>query len=91
MLKHVTIVNLELQFPFMIGTLENGEKRKVNIIKVVEDFKNNKNAYLHMQQLLNKEFFEKGKLGTWDVNWHDLGSMVDLDTFVFEDGEVVKE
>ncbi|MDB2157216.1 hypothetical protein [Clostridium butyricum] len=37
MLKHVTIVNLELQFPFMIRTLENGEKRKVNIIKVVED------------------------------------------------------
>lgn len=75
----------------MIGTLENGEKRKVDIRKVVELFKNNKNVYLHMQQLLNKEFFGKVKLGTWDVNWHDLDSVVDLDTFVFKDGEVVKE
>lgn len=91
MLEHITITNLELNFPYMIGTLENGEKRKVDIREIVELFKDNKYAYPHMQQLLSKEFFEKAKLGAWDVNWHELDSMVDMDTFIFENAEVVKE
>lgn len=90
-MEHITITNLELNFPYMTGTLENGEKRRVDIREVVEDFKSNMYAYNFMKQLLNKDFFEKGKLGAWDVNWHELDEMVDIDTFVFENAEVVKE
>ncbi|MEG1481786.1 hypothetical protein [Clostridium sp.] len=88
-MDHITIVNLELQFPHMIGTLENGEKRRVDVKDVVERFKSNQYAYPHMQQLLNENFFNKGKLrGCWCVCWDD---MTDLDTFIFENAEVVKE
>ena len=89
-MDHITIINLELNFPYMTGTLENGEKRRVDIREVVEDFKSNNYAYNFMKQLLNKEFFEKGKLWAWDVNLNDVDEMVDIDTFVFENAEVVK-
>ncbi|UZP04422.1 hypothetical protein JW813_05285 [Clostridium botulinum] len=58
--------------------------------EVVEDFKSNMYSYNFMKQLLNKEFFKKAKLGAWDVNWHELNEMVDLDTFTFEYAKIIE-
>lgn len=47
-MDYITITNLDLNFPYMIGILETREKRRVNIREVVEDFKNNKYISPHI-------------------------------------------
>lgn len=73
MIDHITILNLELNFSYMIGTLEKGENRKIDIRKFVKDFEENTYAYPHMKQLLNEAFFNKGKLSRcWSIYWDDM-------------------
>lgn len=52
---HENIVKMELDFPFIIGTFEDGSKWKYDINEMVPEREEYK-------QLLNEEYFYKAKL-----------------------------
>lgn len=89
--KHIPVTKIELIYPFIIGYLTDGPIMRIDIREIVSDFEKYPHAYNHMKQLLDKEFFSCGKLASnYSINWHERSSFVDLDTFVFIDGEEIK-
>lgn len=64
---HESIIKMELEFPFIIGTFEDGSKWKYDINEMVPEREEYK-------KLLDEEYFYKAKLspGGLVISWDDF-------------------
>ncbi|WP_291650950.1 DUF2442 domain-containing protein [Clostridium sp.] len=69
-MDHMSMIKMELHFPYIIGTFENRERYRYDIREMVPERPEYK-------QLLNEEYFYKAELspGGWGISWDDFVDM----------------
>lgn len=83
-MEHISIVKMQLKFPFIYAEYEDGKKFKYEINEMIPEREEYK-------KLLDIDFFNIAKLGVkgWDMYWNDRIDIPSND--VREFGEEIEE
>ena len=80
-MEHRNMKNMMLDYPYIIGTFEDGKTFKYDVVKI---YVPQRPEYT---ELLDKDFFNSGRLRNYFIQWSD-----DIDMLcdeIYEEGEQI--